>query len=148
MVMLRVLRQHEHKSSDAPAGPPPRCLRFYPAARSVREFIKKITHPYPVHFLLPCCSALRLPCPTRTRTLLTVAARPICRRSLAPCCARLSPHPVTCAGAGDARSVSRALPAQLTKARCWWCWCSRAPLVLDASGARAPPLAAGSHLDA
>jgi hypothetical protein len=69
VIMQRVLRLARAKLSDAPAGLPSRCLRFYRVGRSASEFIKKITHPYPFHFLLPCHSALRLPRPGRGRKL-------------------------------------------------------------------------------
>jgi hypothetical protein len=63
------------KSPDAPAGLPPRCLRFYPATCFAREFIKKITHPYPLRFLFPCRSALRLPHPGRGHALPSLLPR-------------------------------------------------------------------------
>jgi hypothetical protein len=129
------------KSSDAPVGPLSCYLRFYLAACSVRKFIKKITHFYPFHFLLPCYSALRLPRPA----ILDAGAH-------SPCCCRL-PH--TPCAAARSRPVAR---------WCWWCslcpshapparptqarrWCSYAHLVLDANGALVPPLAASSHAD-
>jgi len=62
-----------------------------------------------------------------------------------PRCCR-APHPPSFAHASHPLP-SRAPRAQPTQARCWWRWCSCAPMVLDASDAHAPPLAAGCHLD-
>jgi hypothetical protein len=61
------------------------------------SLLKKITHPYPFRFLLSCRSALQLPRLGRESVLSFVVLRPICRRSLAPRHARLSPPPVMCA---------------------------------------------------
>jgi hypothetical protein len=94
---------------------------------------------------------LRLPQSwTWTCTSLAAAACPIRRRSLMTRCARLSPPPIECASAGGARSARRARrppgqpkPGASDASGSGAC----APLVLDASGAHAPPLAVGSHSD-
>jgi hypothetical protein len=86
--------QHEQIVGRS-AGPPPRCLHFYPAACSAREFIKKIKSP----ILIPSASFshVKAPCGcpswTRTHTPIVVVARPICRRLLAPRHVCLSPLP-------------------------------------------------------
>jgi hypothetical protein len=116
------------KFSDALASPPCRCLPFYPAARSVHEFIKK-NHPS----FIPSASSSHVAAPCGFPILDADAHSPRCCRAPHPI-ARLSPPPVARAGAGGARSAH----------------CVRRPPdqpKLDASGggARAPPLAAGSH---
>jgi hypothetical protein len=67
------------------------------------SLLKKITHPYPFRFLLPCRSALRLPCPGRGRTLPSL----------------LSHVPST---AARSRLVAHASRPLLSCTRwCWWC---------------------------
>ena len=95
-VMQPVLRLTRANCRTLPQ-PTPRCLRFYLTARSAREFIKK-NHPS-LSLPLPPPLSQRLaaaPSWTWTRMALAVAARPIRRRSLAP---------ITCTGAGGARST-------------------------------------------
>jgi hypothetical protein len=100
---------------------------FAPPLALPTSLLKKIIHSYPLRFLLPCRSALRLP------VLDTDAHSPHCSRT---------PHPPPLA-----RAPSRAPPSpsrrarrssRPTQARGWWRWCLRMPLVLDASGAHAP----------
>jgi hypothetical protein len=117
------LTSDRSKSSDAPAGPPPRCLRFYPAARSTHEFIKKISH-----ILIPSTSSssVAAPCdcpildadvhspryyraphlPPLARTPSCVPLTPSCRA----CCPPDRPKP----GAGGAAGGGARA--------CYWCW--------------------------
>ena len=142
------LTSDRSKAPDAPAGPPPHCLRFYTAARSACEFIKK--SPILIPFASSSLVAAPCGCPVLDVDVLATAALPICRRSLGPRRAPPAPYRHARWCWWCSLRTSRALSARSTQARCWWHWwhwCSHAPLVLDASGARAPPLFAGSHPD-
>jgi hypothetical protein len=147
------LTSNTSKSSDAPAGPLPRWLRFYPAAHTAHEIIKKSS---PILIPFASSSPVAAPCGGLILDADTHSPRsyrvPHSRHSLALRHARLSSHPV----AHAVHSLpSRALvlvvlpplgpshahrpPARPTQDRCWWRWCSRVPLELDASGARVSP---------
>jgi hypothetical protein len=105
--MLRVLRLTRVNHRTIPQTHRLVACALTPRARSAHEFIiKKITHPYPFRFILPCRSALWLPCPGRGRALPSLVLR-------APSVAARS-HPVVC----TARSLLSL----------HWCrWCSRRP---------------------
>jgi hypothetical protein len=99
------------KSTDAPAGRPPRCLRFYPAAHSAREFIKKKSLILIPSVSSSCRSALRCP------VLDTDTHSPHCCRA---------PHPSLLArSARHAHHLpGRPKPSASgggAHARCW-CW--------------------------
>jgi hypothetical protein len=104
--MLRVLRPTRTQIVGHSRRPTARCLRFYPTARSARKFTKKITHPYPFRFLLPCRSALLLPRPERGRAIPSLLPHaPSVATRLPSSRAPLAPSRVTCAGAGGVRSA-------------------------------------------
>jgi hypothetical protein len=156
MVMLRVLRPIRANRRTLPQAHRLVACAFTPLLALSMSLLKKITHPYPFRFLIICRSALRLP------HLDTDAHSPRCCHALhpsplarAPSRAPLAPSCCAAPLASSRRTrwcwccslrPSRAQPARLTQAWWWWRWCSRMQLVLDANGARATPLAAGSHL--
>jgi hypothetical protein len=80
-------------------------LRFYPAARSVREFIKKTLI---LRFLLPCRIVLRPPRPGHGRALPSLLPRAPYAATHSRPVACTSPPPVVHAGAGGASSARRA----------------------------------------
>jgi hypothetical protein len=146
------LTSNTTKLSDALTGPPSRCLRFYSATRFAHEFIKKITHIPSASF-----SPVGAPGPGCERALPSLLLRTPSANAHSRPVAHASRPLTSCvppAPSSRARwcwwcslRPSRVPPTRSTQAQCWWHWCSCAPLVLVASGARAPPLVVGSHPD-
>ena len=83
------LKSDTSKSSDAPAGPPSRCLCFCPAARSAREFIKKKTS-----ILIPSASSSPVAAPCGNLVLdVDVHSPCYCRAPQPPPLARAASIP-------------------------------------------------------
>jgi hypothetical protein len=103
------------KSPDAPQAYHIAACAFIPPLALPVNLFKKITHPYPLRFLLPCRSALWLPHPGRGHTLPSLLPRaPSAAARSRPVASASCPPPITCADAGGAHSARCMPPAQPT----------------------------------